>query len=259
MKITRSINETLRKAVRNFNSKLSRLQNKGLILPEKASMKIIKSRISNKWDLNREIDRLQRFSERGIEKTVTTKGGLEISKYELNNLKREQNRLGAKLDRKIKRLGNIVPTTFGIREDVTVSQMGTEQLSNLKARRENIRKRKLSLLTKEGLGELKNLIQKTINREKYLISEFKESYTEKILLQLGYYVGYDSEKLNILKEKISKLPDRKFLELFNTEEGIRAIREYYPETKRTQSENEEDIRELYDNLFKNIDKILSEY
>ena len=259
MKITRSINETLRKAVRNFNSKLSRLQNKGLILPEKASMKIIKSRISNKWDLNREIDRLQRFSERGIEKTVTTKGGLEISKYELNNLKREQNRLVAKLDRKIKRLGNIVPTTFGIREDVTVSQMGTEQLSNLKARRENIRKRKLSLLTKEGLGELKNLIQKTINREKYLISEFKESYTEKILLQLGYYVGYDSEKLNILKEKISKLPDRKFLELFNTEEGIRAIREYYPETKRTQSENEEDIRELYDNLFKNIDKILSEY
>lgn len=259
MKITRSINETLRKAVRNFNSKLSRLQNKGLILPEKASMKIIKSRISNKWDLNREIDRLQRFSERGIEKTVTTKGGLEISKYELNNLKREQNRLVAKLDRKIKRLGNIVPTTFGIREDVTVSQMGTEQLSNLKARRENIRKRKISLLTKEGLGELKNLIQKTINREKYLISEFKESYTEKILLQLGYYVGYDSEKLNILKEKISKLPDRKFLELFNTEEGIRAIREYYPETKRTQSENEEDIRELYDNLFKNIDKILSEY
>ena len=99
MKLTRSINETLRRAVRNFNSKIKRLEGKDLLLPEKANMKIIKSRITNKWDLNREIDRLQRFSERGMEKTVTTKSGVQISKYELTNLKKEQNRLVAKLDR----------------------------------------------------------------------------------------------------------------------------------------------------------------
>lgn len=259
MKITRSINETLRKAVRNFNSKLSRLQNKGLILPEKANMKIIKSRIYNKWDLNREIDRLQRFSERGIEKTITTKGGVQMSKYELINLKREQKRVVAKLGRKIKRLGSIIPTTFGVREDVTIAQMGTEQLSNLKARRQKISEKRINLISEDDIKELKSKIQKTINKDRYLISEFKESYTEKILLQLGYYIGYDSEKLNTIKEKIAKLPDRKFLELFNTEEGIRAIRDYYPETKKTQSENEDDIRELYNNLYKNIDKILSEY
>lgn len=259
MKLTRSINETLRRAVRNFNSKIKRLEGRDLLLPEKANMKIIKSRITNKWDLNREIDRLQRFSERGMEKTVTTKSGVQISKYELTNLKKEQNRLVAKLDRQIKRLGSIIPTTFGIKEDVTIAQMGTEQLSNLKARRENLRKRKLSTLTKEGFSELKSLIQKTINKDKYLISEFKENYIEKMLLNLGYYVGYDSEKLETMKEKLLKLPDKKFLELFNTEEGIRAIRDFYPETYKTESENENTINTLYDELYKNLDKILSEY
>ena len=261
MKITRSINETLKRVVRNYNAKIKRLEgtDSSLLLPEKAKIKIIKSRISNKWDLNREIEKLERFSERGMEKTVTTKGGVQISKYELTNLKREQNRLVAKLDRQIKRLGSIIPTTFGIREDVTIAQMGTEQLSNLKARRENIRKRKLSILTKEGISELKNLIQKTINKDKYLISEFKENYIEKMLLNLGYYVGYDSKKLDEMKKKLLKLSDKKFLKLFDTEEGIRAIRDFYPETKKTQSENEEDIRSLYDELYKNLDKILEEY
>lgn len=259
MKFTKSINDTLKRAIRNYNSKIKRLEGKDLLLPEKTNLKIIKNRITNKWDLNREIDKLLRFSERGIEKTVITKSGLEISKYELTNLKREQNRLVAKLDRQIKRLGNIIPTTFGIREDVTIAQMGTEQLSNLKARRENLRKRKISSLTKEGLSELKNLIQKTVNKDKYLVSEFKESYIEKMLLNLGYYVGYDSQKLDTMKEKLLKLSDKKFLELFNTEEGIRAIRDFYPETHKTQSENESSIISLYDELYKNLDKILSEY
>ena len=261
MKYSKSMNEELKRVIRNYNSKISRLEksDRDLLLPEKVNLKIIKSRVVDKWDLNREIDKLMRFSERGIENTVTTKGGLKISKYELNNLKREQNRLVAKLDRQIKRLGNIVPTTFGVREDATIAQMGTEQLSNLKARRENIRKRSVKSINSEGLKELQNLMNKTIQKDRYLVSKFKENYIEKMLLNLGYYVGYDSSKLNEMKNKLMKLSDKKFLQLFNTEEGIRAIRDFYPETYKSESENETSIKGLYDELYKNLDKIISEY
>lgn len=261
MKYSKSMNEELKRVIRNYNSKISRLEksDRELLLPEKVNLKIIKSRVVNKWDLNREIDKLTKFSERGIEDTITTKGGLEISKYQYEILKKEQNRLVSRLDRQIKRLGSIVPTTFGVKEDVSIAQMGTERLSNLKARRENIRKRKISSLNKEGLKELQSLIDKTIQKDRYLISEFKENYIDQMLSNLGYYIGYDSKKLEEMKDKLIKLPDKKFLELFNTEEAIRAIRDYYPESKKSSSQNEKAIRNLYDELYNNLDNILKEY
>lgn len=261
MKYTKSINEELKRTIRNYNAKISRLQksDRDLMLPEKVNLKIIKSRVSNKWQLNRELDKLQRFSERGIENTIITKGGVAISKYELDNLKREQNRLVAKLDRKIKTLGSIIPTTYGIREDVSISQMGTEELSNLKARRENLRRRKISTLSPEEFKELKTIINKTVQKENYLTSVFKENYVEAMLNNLGYFVGFDSNKLKEIKDKLSSLPDRKFLKLFETEEAIRAIRDFYGEIHKGSSQNEKQITEIFDNLYKNLDTILKDY
>lgn len=261
MKYSKSMNEELKRVIRNYNSKISRLEksDRELLLPEKVNLKIIKSRVVNKWDLNREIDELTKFSERGIEDTITTKGGLEISKYQYEILKKEQKRIVSKLDRKITRLGKIIPTSFGVKEDVSIAQMGTERLSNLKARRDNIKSKKISSLDENGIKELKSLINKTIKKDRYLISEFKENYVNQMLLNLGYFIGYDSKKLEEMKNKLIKLPDKKFLDLFDTEEGIRAIRDYYPESKKTSSQNEKAIKNLYDELYNNLDDILKEY
>ena len=67
-------NQELRKAVKNFNAKISRLEKKDPqnkeALPEKITVKQIKELISTRQDLKRELNALQRFSKRGAEKII---------------------------------------------------------------------------------------------------------------------------------------------------------------------------------------------
>ena len=69
------------------------------------NIKAIKDRINSKWDLNREIDKLQRFTKRNAEEYKTNKSGVVLSRWEYENLQREQKRLNARLLREIERYG----------------------------------------------------------------------------------------------------------------------------------------------------------
>ena len=65
-KISKNSEQELRRAINNFNSKVKRLEtvDREIDIPEKESISAIKDRVSSKWDLNREIDRLERFTKR---------------------------------------------------------------------------------------------------------------------------------------------------------------------------------------------------
>ena len=95
--------------VRNFNSKIKRLEKseRDLYLPDKISVKELKSSVNNRNELKRELKKLMSFSERGAENTVE---GLNISLYELRNLERESKRVKASLTRQINRISNIKRT-----------------------------------------------------------------------------------------------------------------------------------------------------
>ena len=87
-----------------------------------------------------------------------------------------------------------------------------------------------------------------------------------MLTDLGYFYGYDNEKLNDLKNKIDKLESDKFLKLFREEKSIQAILDYYPNIKVKAGKNavnpddiKEDVTVLYDALIDNIDNILKDY
>lgn len=64
----------LKRVVKNFNAKLTRLANKdpknANALPERVSAANLKSMIQTRQDLNRELNALRRFSERGAEELV---------------------------------------------------------------------------------------------------------------------------------------------------------------------------------------------
>lgn len=68
-------NQELAKVVRNFNSKISRLEKKNPelknALPERASVRQLKELVQTRQDLKREINMLRRFSKRGSEEIVT--------------------------------------------------------------------------------------------------------------------------------------------------------------------------------------------
>lgn len=263
----KKLNQEINKVVKNFNQKIARLEKteKDLILPEKITKKELKENYYTRTDLRRKLRELKRYSNRGIEETITTKGGVTLSKYELKNLQIESRRIKANLTREIKRLEVTTPKVFGKEQATTFSQMGDQYFLNLQARRKALEKGKITNLSKEQLQQYNKLLQKTRRNKEYYNNVFKENY-QNMLTDLGYFYGYDNQKLNELKEKINKLESDKFLKLFREEKSIQAILDYYPNIKVKAGKNainpddiKEDVTVLYDALIDNIDNILKDY
>ena len=65
-KMSASAERDLTRAINNFNRKVKRLEkvDREIDIPEKENVSAIKNRVTNKWELNREIDRLERFTKR---------------------------------------------------------------------------------------------------------------------------------------------------------------------------------------------------
>ena len=85
----------LKKAVKNFNAKITRLAKKNPAmassLPEKTTVKELKGLISTRQDLNREINALRRFSKRGAEEFVEIPDNyynLKITKWQKEEMTR---------------------------------------------------------------------------------------------------------------------------------------------------------------------------
>lgn len=264
-KISTSAENSLRKAINNFNAKVRRLEasDKEIAIPEKASITAIKDRVTNKWELNREIERLERFTQRGSEDLVQNKSGVVLSRWEYENLQREQKRLSARLLREIERYGNIKPKEFGKEQVATYAQMGDERLSNLKARQKAISNKKLSKINLDELRRLEKLINKTnANYRSTKKGIFYENYLDGSMLKLGYFIGYDEEKLAYIREKLGELTPDKFLKAFNEEGVLRDFQERYwimHEQGVTPEKLNDEVAPLMDELYKNIDKIVEAY
>lgn len=263
-KISKSSENELRKAINNFNSKIRRLEkvDREIDIPEKANITAIKERITNKWELNREIDKLERFTKRNAEDLVQNKSGVVLSRWEFENLQREQKRLSARLTREIERYGNITPKEFGKKQSVTYAQMGDEKLSNLKARQRAIASKSLSKVNSDQLKSLVTLINKTNANYRKDKEVFYNNYLDGTLLNLGYYVGYDERKLNYIKEKLNELTPDQFIKAFNTDVSLKDIQDRYVlshEDGITPEILEADVTPVLDELYKNIDKIVDSY
>ena len=264
-KISKDSEAELRKAISKFNSKIKRLESvdREIDIPEKANITAIKERVSNKWELNREIDKLERFTQRNAEELIQNKAGVVLSRWEYENLQREQRRLTARLTREIERYGKITPKTFGVKQDVSYSQMGDERLSNLKARKQAISKKSILKSNKDQLRNLQTLINKTnANYKSTKKLTFYDNYIEGTMMNLGYFVGYDEEKLNYIKSKLSELSPEQFNKAFQEEESLRDFQQRYwimHEEGVSPDKLGEEVIPLLDNLYENIDKILADY
>ncbi len=84
-----------------------------------------------------------------------------------------------------------------------------------------------------------------------------------MLFDLAYYTKYPDEKIQELKKKLDKLPNKKFYKLFHTEQGIKeVIYQYMAITGKKMARIDpsiikENVWQNYDNLIENIDDILN--
>ena len=273
-KISKSSEKELQRAVNNFNSKIKRLEkvDREIDIPEKASITAIKDRVTNKWELNREIDKLERFGKRNAEELIQNKSGVVLSRWEYENLQREQRRLSARLQREIERYGKIKPSEFGEKQALTYAQMGDDKLYNLKSRYKAISNKKLSSINKSQLDKLIGYINTTnANYRSSKKQLFYDNFLDGTLLNLGTIIGYDEKKLKHIREKLGELTPDQFIKAFNSELSLRYIQEKNvspdknkPEEEQTLSPKQikdlsDDVTPVLDELDENIDVIVESY
>lgn len=264
----KKLNQEINRTIKNFNQKIARLEKQEReLLPSKITKKDLKSNVYTRTELQRKLKELQRFSTRGAEDVITTRGGVKLTKYELNEIKRENARIKRNITREINRLKVEKPKVFGKTQTSTFSEMGDTDYLNLVARRKALQK-DISKLSKEEYERFKKLVDKTGKSQQYMNSVFKENYFE-MLTDLAYYYGYDNKKLGEMKKKLMKLKPNDFLRLFKEDKSIRAILDYYPIVTSNFDFNtgmyvnrmdyQEDVLNLYDALYDNLDYILKDY
>ena len=259
----KKLNQEINKTIKNFNQKIARLEKEQRqMLPTRITKRDLKNEVYTRNELRRRLKQLQRFSTRGAEEIITTKGGVRLTQYELNELKRESARVKRNITRELNRLKVNKPKVFGKIQSSTFSEMGDTEYLNLVARRQALEKN-ISKINREEYERFRKLVEKTGKNQQYMNNVFKENYFE-MLTDLGYYFNYDNNKLNELKEKLMKLKPNDFLKLFKEDKSIRAILDYYPAiTQNFSAINPDDIKEdvtnLYDNLIDNIDEIIQDY
>jgi len=265
----KKLNNEINKTIRNFNQKVARLEKsaRNLIIPEKITKKEITENVYTRTELKRKLQELKRYSQRGIEETMTTHGGVQISKYQFENIKRETRRVKANLTREINIMKVKAPKVFGKEQATTFAQTGDDYYLNLLAKRKAFEKGDLSRLTPQQLQNYTELLRKTSKSKNYYNNVFKENYI-KMLTDIGYYF-VDGDTTDKLKEKLMKLDSDKFLKLFREEKSIQSILYYYPTVTSKFDEYtgmyinpydlQEDIENLYNALLTNIDDILKEY
>lgn len=259
----KKLNKEINRVIRNYNQKIGRIEKYEeqwlYKLPNKISKKTLKQNVYTRTELRRKLNELKRFSERGAENIVQTSGGYILSRYELENLKREKARVKRNISREITRLEKEKPMVFGKVQSKTFAQMGDTYYLNLKAKRQALEKN-IQKLKREDFKKYEELVYKVGRSQEYQTSLFRENY-KKMLTDLAYYTDYDKEKLKKLESKLNKLSNRQFYKLFQNEKAIKSITEYYPlvtgSVKGFDPGNiKEDVTGLYDNLIENIDDII---
>ena len=255
----------INKTVRNYNAKINRLAklNPSLALPEKVSARSIKNVSDTRKELLRNLNKLQRFSIRGAEDTIILPSGELVSKYELSELKRESARLQRNLTRRINELAGTTPKVAGIKQDYTYAQMGDMRLNNMIAKRDTIKRMSKTLSSGGNLKNFMKLLETTRNKQNYQISIFRNNYIDKMLTYQAYSIGYDSEKLNVIKAKLNKLSDRDFLKFFDEEKIVQIVRDKYIDTSKLKGDAyfsyEDEMTDIFDELYDNIDDYLKVY
>lgn len=261
----KKLNQEINKVINNYNAKIRRIEkyadSYNYQLPEKMTKKILKQNAYTRTELRRKLNELKRYSQRGVERSMQTSGGYVLSIYEYQNLKREKARVQRNISREITRLEKEKARVYGKEQVYTFAQMGDSRYLSFLGRKKRIQE-EINKLNKEDFERYRQFVYSVGRNIEYENSLFRENY-EKMLFDLAYYTKYPDEKINELKKKLDKLPNKKFYKLFHTEQGIKeVIYQYMAITGKKMARIDpsiikENVWQNYDNLINNIDDILN--
>lgn len=233
-------NKNIERVVSNFNRKIARLQKAGYSqLPSKVSIRTIKSQFSTRRDLNVYLRDLQRFGRRGAEDIVTI-DGKDFTKYDIDIFRRSLRREKSRLEREIAQ-AQTMTTQYPMQHDVYTA--------NLKARRSALSGKWADIITTQ--------LREKLIEEPYRHAVIYDNYLE-ILFQDAYQIGFEDEKIEYIKERLLKLPPRKFIRALEDDPNIQYIFDYYHSLTRT-SYMDNNAYDAFQQIYENIDAIVEKY
>jgi hypothetical protein len=260
IRYNKELNTNINAIVRNYNAKISRLEKvaEELYLPEKTSVKEIKESAKNRQELNRMLKDLQKFSKRGMEKTVRFSSGVEMSKYQEYQLKRNLKAAKIKSTKAIASFKSTPIKVFGIPQN-TPHEFDDVYI-NLKKQRENFDKN-IQNLTRSQLDRLEADIESVLysgEREEM----YKENWID-MLEKLTYYSDISKAEMDSVIERMKKLSASNFIKLYRNEKSIKNIQERYQDAVRNKfrldDEFVDELNSVLGNFTRNIDIILKDY
>lgn len=233
-------NKNIERVVSNFNRKIARLQKAGYSqLPSKVSIRTIKSQFSTRRDLNVYLRDLQRFGRRGAEDIVTI-DGKDFTKYDIDIFRRSLRREKSRLEREILQ-AQTMTTQHPMQHDIYTA--------NLKAKRSALSGKWSDIITTQ--------IGQKLVEEQFQQSAIYDNYLE-ILFQDAYQLGFEDEKIEYIKEKLLKLPPRKFIRALEDDPNIQYVFDYYHSLTRT-SYMDNNAYDAFQQIYENIDAIVEKY
>ena len=217
---TQSNKDDLRKAVKNFNAKISRLEKKYAndpeslkALPKRTSQKDIRKLINNGHDLRRELNALRRFSDPGMDELVQvpiTDYNLKITKWQKDDMRRRATRINQIRKKRLKDISNIEMKSRGESLGYTKGQIGMGKADEIalspikpftpKMDRRNLNK-KIDTLIKESNTTFWS------DKEQFLRDNFIKGLE-------GNYKGLFPDDVEKIKEAVNKMTFKEFYKRF---------------------------------------------
>ena len=257
------LNREIAKTVRNFNAKVRRLEKlQRELVPSRVTVASIKEETTSRADLERKLKELRGFSARGAEDIITTEGGVRTTRYEFQLTKERARIAKLRVKREMTELGKIAPTVYGRKQAHKFSEMGSEEMSNLEARRKMLDKD----INRLNANQYENY-------KKRVDGEYQEYYSRRagvwreslkdILRKAGYAADVPKDRVEYIIKQLDTLSMRSFLLVTSAEQAFKEILDYYIQMKLNagvlSSDDESKLQDAFDGLYENIDDIIENY
>lgn len=223
IKWTDADNKELRRVVKNFNAKISRLEKKNpqhaTKYPERVTVKELKELIETRQDFKREVNTLKRFSNKGAEQIIDVpdnKYNLKATKWQIQEMNRRLPKINKLREERLEMVKNLDMTSRGKKLGYKVGELGMggvdeNSLKPIKAftpsmNRPDFNKR-FKTLKKEHMSKFWD------NKDK----QMKENYLSGLLRNYND-VRY-ADKVEAIQQAIEKMDFKEFYKIFKAEDG----------------------------------------
>lgn len=247
---TPDYNAKLRREVQNFNKKRNRAIKRGFTnVPPLQKVSDLKARYTNRNELDRELKRLQSFTQKDLTNKIENRGGAKAIAWDYQNLKTNAKAAKGYFEREYERVSKRTGRFPGERL----------YLDNIKA--------KMDLLDLN----LAYMTQSQFNSAKAAINEFSKSIAQKNAEYRGFLseVDWVMETLNIPNDqrdaffkKFQGLTANQFLYAYDNNDIIGRVYQLYLKPKdggeATLNTSEEDAEDLIGTLMEEADDIVED-